>query len=182
MVLSPSHLPFQHLAEEVRQTQIAAFVVDVRGHVADDMSENVETNQVDGAERRRPRPATACAGERVDFFDGQIHFLHQPHHVQHRKCSNAVADEVGRVFRQDYAFTKMHVAEVRDGVDQRGVGFGRGNEFEQAHVAWRIEKMRAKPRAPEIVRESFGNLAYRQAAGVSGDDRAGLADGFYFFQ
>ena len=65
------------------------------------------------------RPAHGLSGERVDFFDGQIHLLHQPHDVQHRKCADAVADKVGRVFGQHHAFAKMHVAEVRDGVDQR---------------------------------------------------------------
>ena len=39
----------QHLGEEVRQAQVAAFVLHVGGHVADYMPENVETNEIDGA-------------------------------------------------------------------------------------------------------------------------------------
>ena len=62
------------------------------------------------------------------------------------------------------------------------VGFRRGNEFEQAHVARRIKKVRAEPGAAEVVGESFGDFADGQAAGVGGDDGAGLADGFDFAQ
>ncbi len=62
------------------------------------------------------------------------------------------------------------------------VGFGRGDEFEQAHVARRVEEVRAEPGAAEVVGESFGDFADGQAAGVGGDDGAGLADGFDFAQ
>ena len=69
---------------------------------------------------------------------------------------------------------------MRNEVDQRAVGFWRGNEFEQAHVARRVEKVRAEPGAAEIVGESFGNFSDGQATGVGGDDGAGLANGFNF--
>ncbi len=65
------------------------------------------------------RPAHGLSGERVDFFDGEVHFLHEAHDVQHGKCSDAVADEVGRVFGDDHALAQAHVAEVSDGVDER---------------------------------------------------------------
>ena len=65
-----------------------------------------------------------------------------------------------------------------DGLHRGGIGVGRGNHFQQAHVARRIEEVRAKPVAAEIVGEAFGDLGHRQAAGVGGDDGAGLANGF----
>ena len=83
------------------------------------------------------RPSDGLPGEGVDFFDGEIHLLHQAHDVEHRKCADAVADEVGRVFGDDDAFAETYVAEVGDGVDGGAVGFGRGNDFQQAHVARR---------------------------------------------
>ena len=42
--------------------------------------------------------------------------------------------------------------------------------------------MRAEPAAAEIVGESFGDFADRQAAGVGGDDRPGFADRFHLLQ
>ncbi len=42
--------------------------------------------------------------------------------------------------------------------------------------------MRAEPGAAEIVGKSFGDFADGKAAGVGGDDGAGLADCLYFFQ
>ena len=58
----------------------------------------------------------------------------EPHDVQHGKCSDAIADEVRRVFGDDDALAQPHVAEVRDGVDRGAIGFGRRNNFQQAHV------------------------------------------------
>ncbi len=71
---------------------------------------------------------------------------------------------------------------MRDRIDQSAVGLRRGDKFEQAHVARRIEKVRSKPRPAEVVREAFCNLTYRQTASVSGDNRPGLSDGLDFFQ
>ena len=112
----------------------------------------------------------------------RLHFLHEADDVQHGEGADPVADEVGSVFGDDDAFAEAHVAEVSDGVDGGAVGLGRGNDFQQAHVARRIEEMRAEPRPAEVVGESFGDFADGQAAGVGGDDGAGLADGFYLPQ
>ena len=54
---------------------------------------------------------------------------------------------------------------------------GVGNDFQQPHVARRIEEVRAEPAAAEVVGEAFGDLGDGQSAGVGGDDGAGLADG-----
>ncbi len=62
------------------------------------------------------------------------------------------------------------------------VGFWRGNDFQQAHVARRIEEVRAEPGAAEVVGEAFGDFGHGKSAGVGGDDGAGLADGFYFLE
>ena len=172
----------QHLAEELGEAQITAFVVDIGGHVADDVAEDVEADQIDGAEGGGLGPSHGLSGEGVDFFDGQSHFLHEADDVQHGEGADAVADEVGSVFGDDDALAETHVAEVSDGVDGGAVGLGRRDDFQQAHVARRVEEVRAKPGPAEVVGESFGNFADGEAAGVGGDDGARLADGFYFSQ
>ncbi len=146
------------------------------------MAENIETDQIDGAKGGRLGPAHGWSGQRVYVFDGEVHFLHEAHDVQNRKCADAIADEVGRVFGEDHAFAETNVAEVRNGVEQRAVRVGRGDQFEQPHVAGRIEKMCAEPGPAEVVGESFGDFAHGQSAGVGGDDGAGLAHGFDLLQ
>ena len=41
------------------------------------------------------------------------------------------------------------------------IRFRRGNDFQQTHVARRIEEVRAEPGPAEVVGESFGDLADR---------------------
>ena len=150
-------------------------------HVRDYVAEDVEADEIDGAESGRARPADGLAGERVDLFDAQVHFLHEAHHVEHGKCADAIGDEVGCIFRQHDALAQLRVAEMGDGFDQCGVGFWSWDQFEQAHIARRIEKMRAEPRAAEVFGKSFGDFCHGKPAGVGGDDGAGLADGFHLF-
>ncbi len=173
-------LAFEHLAEKRGDLQLAAFVFDILRHVRNHMPEDIEADEVDGAEGGRARPAHGLSGERVDFFDGQVHLLHQSHHVEYGKCADAVCDEVGSVFCQHDALAELCVAKVGNGFDQRGVGIGRGDEFKQAHVARRIEEVGAKPGAAEVGRKSLGDFCHGKPAGVGGDDGAGLADGLHF--
>ena len=119
-------LAFEHLAEERGNLQFAALVVDVLGHVGDDVAENVETDQIDGSESCRARPAHGLAGERVDLFDGQIHLLHQAHHIQDRECADAIGDEVRRVLGQYDALAELRVAEMGDGAMSAGSASGVG--------------------------------------------------------
>jgi hypothetical protein len=156
--------------------------VDVRRHIPDHVAEDVQPHQINRAEGRGLRPAYGLTGQRIDIFNAQVHLLHEPHYVQNRKSADAVADEVGRVLGKNYSLPETHVAELGNGIDQSAVRVWGGNEFEQSHIARRIEEMRAEPRAPEIVGEALGNLADRQPASVGGNDGAGLANGFDFAQ
>ena len=76
-------LVLEHLVEEIRQPEVAALVMHVLCHVAHDVTEDVEADQVNRAERSRLRPSHRLSRERVHLFDGQVHFLHQAHNVQH---------------------------------------------------------------------------------------------------
>ena len=81
----------------------------------------------------------------------------------------------------DY-LAELNVAEMRDCINQRAIGLRCGNHLQQAHVARWIKEVRAEPGALKFVGESFRDLADREPAGVSGDDRAGPPDGFHFFE
>ena len=79
------------------------------------MAEDVEADEIDGAEGCRLGPSESGTSERVDVFDGEIHLLHETHDVENRERADAVADEVGRVFRVDDAFAQFDVGKMRDG-------------------------------------------------------------------
>ena len=171
-------LALQHLQEEARQHEIAALVVNVGGRIADDVSQNVEADEIGEAKRRHLRPADSGSRQRVHFFDAEVHLLHQAHDVERGECSNAIGDEVRRVFGMDHALAQVEIAEVRDGLHRGGIGVGRGDQLQQAHVARRIEEVRAEPEAAKVIGKAFDDLGHRQAAGVGGNDGAGLANGF----
>ena len=51
----------------------------------------------------------------------------------------------GVSFGENHAFAQMQVAELRHCINGGAIGFRCGNQFQQPHVARRIEKMRAHP-------------------------------------
>ena len=69
------------------------------------MAEDVEADEVDGAEGGGFGPADCLAGECVHLFDGEVHLLHQAHDVEHGKSADAIGDEVGRIFGAHDALT-----------------------------------------------------------------------------
>ena len=146
------------------------------------MPQNVQPDQINSAESRRLGPADRLSSERVHIFNAEIQFLHQSHDVQYGKRTDAISDEVRCVLGEDNAFAQLHIGEVHNRVQRSTVSFRRRDNFQQPHIARRIEKMRAKPRPPEIVREPFGNLPHRQPASVGGDDRARPSHGFHLLE
>ena len=63
--------------------------------------------------RRRLRPAHRLAGQRIDLFDGQVHLLHQAHHVQHGERADAVGDEIRRVLGETTPFPRCTSQNAR---------------------------------------------------------------------
>ncbi len=82
----------------------------------------------------------------------------------------------------DDAFAEADIAEMGDCLHRFRIGVGRGNQFEQAHVARWVEKVGAEPVAAEVFAEAFADGSDRQTASVGGDQRSGLTDGFHFLQ
>ena len=144
------------------------------------MAENVESDEIAEAEGAGFGPADCGSGEGIDFFDAEVHFLHYAHDVEHGEGADTVGDEVGRVFGAHDALAEVEIAEAGDRFHRGGVGVGGGNDFEQPHVARRVEEVRAEPRAAEVVGEAFGDFGDGQSAGVGGDDGSRLADGVNF--
>ena len=159
------------------------------------MGEDVDADQVGEAEGSGARPADGGAGERVDFFDGEALLEHQVGGVEHDGDADAVGDEVGRVVGEDDLLAEEAVGEGGEGGEQRGIGFGGGDEFKQAHVARRIEEVGAEEAGlrmagnaaaicamgrPEVlvVRSACGAEMRQDAGEQRGLDGEILGDGF----
>ena len=170
----------EHVLEEVGEFEIVSLIANIRRHVADDVPQNIEPHQIDGAERGRLRPSHGLPGQRVDLLNRQPHFLHESHDIEHRESSNTVADEIRRVLGDNHALSQTYIREVRDRIDYHLVRFGSGNDFQQPHIPRRIKKVRAEPCSPEVVGESFRDLADRKPAGIGGDDGSRFADRLNF--
>ena len=100
--------------------QIAPLVSNTLRHVPDHVPEDVEPDQINRAERSRARPADRLTGERVHVFNAHAHFLHEPHHVQHRKRPDPVADEIRLIFAQDDALAERVRGKLQHGGDDFG--------------------------------------------------------------
>ena len=137
------------------------------------MRKHVDANHVREAEGAGARPSDGRAGKRVDFFYGEVLLLHQANRVQHRESPDAVGDEVRSVARVDNRLAEAAVGELGYRRDGCRVALGRGDDLQQAHVARRIEEVRAEPAAAEVGRHLRGDRRNGQTAGVGSDDGVG---------
>ena len=111
------------------------------------MREDVDADEIGEAKGSGARPAEGRAGERVHFFDGQALLEHEIGGVEHDGDADAVGDEVGRVVGEDDLLAEDAVGEGGEGGDDGGVAVRGGDDFEQAHVARRVEEVRAEEAA-----------------------------------
>ena len=152
--------------------------MNVGGGIADDVAQNVEADEIGEAKCRHLRPAHGRSRQRVHFLDAEVHLLHQAHDVERGERTDAVGDEIRCVFRMHHALAHVEIAEVRNRFHRRRIGVGRRDQFQQPHVARRIEEVRAEPRATEIIWKAFDDFGDGQTAGVGRDDGARFANGF----
>src|ERR1044071_9084664 len=73
----------------------------------------------------------------------------------------------------------MEIGEPLYRLHQSLIGFGSGNNLQQTHVAWRVEKVRAEPAATKVLGKAFCDLGHGKAAGVGSNDRPRAANGIY---
>ena len=93
------------------------------------------------------------------------------HRGQHGKNADAVGDEVGCVLGADHALAQRGGEERFEGVQQRGFGLRRRDDFDQVHVAGRVEEMDAAESRPQRGRDSRRQRGERKARRVGREDR-----------
>ena len=142
------------------------------------MHQHVEPDDIRGAKRGGLGLADGRAGACVHFFDGHVERLHLAQDIEHRKSADAVGDEIWSVLGNDDAFAQPAVANLVERFENVAACLRAGNQLDQFHVAWRVEKVRAGPVLLEIVRAPFGDEVNGQAGRVGCHDGARLADRF----
>ena len=148
-------------------------VLQVVLHRLDDVAHRVQADDVRRAERTRLGAAQLGAGQVVDDVHGQAELLGFVDRGQHAEDADAVGDEVRRVFRAHDALAQRGRQERLELVeDCRLRGRGR-DQFDQVHVARRVEEVHAAEARLQVGVEAFGQLLDRQARRVRREDRVG---------
>ena len=163
----------QHLLQERGKLDVGALVFGVGGEVAHDAAEDVEAHHISEAEGSGFRPAHRLASQDVDFFDGETELLHYANRVEHGECADAVRDEVGPVLGRDDGFAEVDFGESGDGYDGGRIAGGSCDDFNQLHVARRIEEVCAEEAGAHILRQGLRDVGDGQAAGVGREDCVG---------
>ena len=96
----------EHLLEEVGKSE-GCLIAAKFAHVGDNVSKNIQSDQINRAKRCGFGPPYGLSGQRVYLFDREIHLLHQAHYVQHRKCTDAVGNKVRSVLGKNNAFAEL---------------------------------------------------------------------------
>ena len=146
-------------------------------HGADDVGQGVQADHVGGAVGGALGPADLGAGEGVHFVEAEAEGLGVVHHRQDGEDADPVGDEVGGVLGAHDAFAQPGDEPGFEPVEGRRVGVPGGDQFDQVHVARRVEEVDAAEVGPPLGRDGGGQLVDGQARGVGGDDGASLQVG-----
>ena len=131
-----------------RQKAVAPGVV--RGRlikIRSDERPDIQADDIEQTEAGAVGQADQRAGERVDFFDGEIAFHRELLNGSAEEAADAVGDEVRRILARHHAFAQAAVAEVGTKSMTSRIGFRAGNQLHQVQVARRIEEVRAQEMA-----------------------------------
>ena len=171
--LRPDPPPADHVGHERRQGESATLlgVVETLGEVGRDVREDVETRDVERAERRGAGPADGRTRDGVDFLDGVVARRKLLQDAQDAVHPDAVADEAGRVLGDDHSLAQHVVAEAHHGVDDRRVGATRRYHLEQRQMARWVEEVGPEPVPAERFPAPLAEAAERDARCVRAHDR-----------
>ncbi len=138
-------------------------------HRLDDMGHRIQPDHIRGAEGGAGRAPDQWPCDGVGFVQSETESLGMMHHCEQREHADAVGDEVRRVERTDHAFAKRGGQETLQIVGKLRVCRRHGNDFDQRHVARRIEEMHAAEARTQGFRQRLAHLLDGQARGIGGN-------------
>ena len=100
-------------------------LINVLYHV----NEHVESHKVRRSKGRRFWPSDRRAGARIHFFHRHPQRFHQPQCTQHGIRSDAIGDEIRRIFSQHQAFAEPPIAEFAKRLDNLTRSLRSRNDF-----------------------------------------------------
>ncbi len=135
------------------------------------MAHRVEPDHVGGTEGAGRSAAQFLAGQVIDHVDRQAEFLRLMHGRQHAEHADPVGDEVRRILGAHHALAQRGGQEAFELVDDLRTGGDGRDQFDQMHVARRVEEMHAAEALLQLRAEAFGQGGDRQARGVRRENR-----------
>ena len=103
---------------------------------------------------------------------------HATHGADHTVHAESVRDESRHILRDDDAFAECAFGKLPHRADHCRIGVIGRNDFQQMHVARRIEEVRAKEPATELLAPSFEQRCHRNAGCVRRNDHRRLHQRF----
>ena len=137
---------------------------------ADHMRHGVQPHHIGCAESARARTAQFFAAQVIDHVVAQPEVFSLVHGGQHAGHTNAVGHKVGRVDCADDALAQRAGDKGFQRIEYVGAGTRGVDQFNQSHVARRVEKMNAAKARLDRFGQGLAHLGDRQARGVAGDD------------
>ena len=126
------------------------------------MRKRIETHHIRRAKGCALRPAYQRARERIHGVKADAETCSVMDRRQHRKYAHAIGDKIRRVFGADHAFAERSDQKLFKIIEYRRVGFLARDQFNQMHVARRIEEMHAAETMPQLRRKRLGECIDRQ--------------------
>ena len=140
-----------------------------RAHV----SEHIESGEVAGAEGGGLCTSDKLAGEAIHLVNREVELLHQLEGREHPEDAQPIGHEARHVLAQHDPLTHAALGKLPNGLERLRRRVRRRDEFEQVHVARRVEIVRAEKIPPEGVAAPLQEDFHRNARRVGGDDGVG---------
>ena len=154
------------MRENVASGVIGNGVIEVAG----DADSDIEADQVIQVEGGGLGPSDQGTGQAIDFFDGVAVIEGVVGGLRAGERHEAIADEIGCIFAKDSALAQHVGAKAQHEVGDRIVSTGVGDDFQQAQITRRIEKVRAQEAAREPRGQACRDLMNGNARGIAADD------------
>ncbi len=131
-----------------------------------DIAHQVDADEVVKSKHARLRDTERPAENGIRFLDAQAQAKCLVQRRLDGEDANPVTEEPGRVVAHDDSLAHARVVEPLETVHDICPGVRTAHEFEQAHVAHRVEKMRDCKLGTERRRHLLDQQGYRDRRGV----------------
>ena len=124
--------------------------------VIGDIDQRIQAGQVSGAEGRRFRPPHSWPQDSIDLAD-TIAFAQRIPKRRHKPVgADTVGNEVWGILAKDNSLAKHFRGKLLHKLQQSWISVNIGHNFQQAHVAHRVEEVCNQEVLAEILAAPFG--------------------------